>query len=319
MFAFAIWDRARAAAAARARPLRREAAVRARARRRAAVRLRADGAARRSGRSCASSTRPRSTRSSCSRYVPGPGTIVPGVRQLPPGHLLTLGARAAGGRDERRWWSPPARAPCARREPFDVAGGRGRASCSTRVGAHAPDRRRPGRRVPQRRRRLDARRRRSRRRRPRSGCKTFTVGYDVGRGQRDRAGARAWRALLGTEHHEVTLTQADVAERAPARARRARPAARRPALRRRCTRSRSSRARASPSRSAARARTSCSAATRATAGSNARARVSGGAARRRRALARRRSLRAVRAAGARLRGRPSGSRRRRCSSATSTG
>ena len=50
MFAFALWDAPRARLLLGARPLRREAAVPARARRRAAVRLRADGAAARSSR-----------------------------------------------------------------------------------------------------------------------------------------------------------------------------------------------------------------------------------------------------------------------------
>ena len=42
-------------------------------------------------------------------YVPGPGTIVPGVRQLPPGHLLSW-EQEGGNAVERCWWSPPERA-----------------------------------------------------------------------------------------------------------------------------------------------------------------------------------------------------------------
>src|SRR5207245_11472259 len=48
-------------------------------------------------------------------YVPGPGTIVPGVRQLRPGHLLEW-ERGRGAR-ERPWWSAPEREGRPR-EPF---------------------------------------------------------------------------------------------------------------------------------------------------------------------------------------------------------
>ena len=51
-------------------------------------------------------------------YVPGPGTIVRGVRQLPPGHLLSWD-REHGAR-ERRWWSAGERdiSPPERFEPL---------------------------------------------------------------------------------------------------------------------------------------------------------------------------------------------------------
>ena len=44
--------------------------------------------------------------------------------------------------------------------------------------------------------------------------KTFTVGYDVG-GVNETERARIVAERLGSEHHEVTLSEADVAERAP--------------------------------------------------------------------------------------------------------
>jgi asparagine synthase (glutamine-hydrolysing) len=49
-------------------------------------------------------------------YVPGPGTMVPGVRQLPPGHLLSWQRDGSACR-ERSWWAPPERG-VRRRESF---------------------------------------------------------------------------------------------------------------------------------------------------------------------------------------------------------
>ena len=62
-------------------------------------------------------------------YVPGPGTIVPGVRQLPPGHLLSW-SRERRRCEQRGWWAPPRRGT----QPARVlrgGRGRGRARCST--------------------------------------------------------------------------------------------------------------------------------------------------------------------------------------------
>jgi asparagine synthase (glutamine-hydrolysing) len=143
-------------------------------------------------------------------YVPGPGTIVPGVRQLPPGHMLTW-ERAERGSRECCWWSPPERG-VERRESVqsvtaeakrlfsDAVRGRMVADVpvgvflsggvdSTLVAATAAEQ------ATQR-------------------LKTFTVGYDIGAvNETERARTVAQR--LGTDHHEVTLTQADVAERTP--------------------------------------------------------------------------------------------------------
>ena len=60
-------------------------------------------------------------------YVPGPGTIVPGVRQLPPGSLLTW-ERERRQSEERCWWPPPAAARGRLNEPLPDARRRGRAA-----------------------------------------------------------------------------------------------------------------------------------------------------------------------------------------------
>src|ERR1041385_8077027 len=109
-------------------------------------------------------------------YVPGPGTVVPGVRQLPPGRLLSW--ERGRGCGEQNWWSPP-ELPVPRRDDLRslTADARAAEESSTLL-------------------------------------RTFTVGYDVGSvNETERARIVAQR--LGSEHHEVTLTQEDVAERAP--------------------------------------------------------------------------------------------------------
>jgi asparagine synthase (glutamine-hydrolysing) len=142
-------------------------------------------------------------------YVPGPGTVVPGVRQLAPGQMLSW--ERGMGSSVRSWWSPPERPVQRRDSPASIAaeakllfeeavrtrlvadvpvgvflsGG----ADSTLVAAVAAQE-------------SSAR------------LQTFTVGYDVG-GVNETERARAVAERLGSEHHEVTLTQADVAERAP--------------------------------------------------------------------------------------------------------
>jgi asparagine synthase (glutamine-hydrolysing) len=143
-------------------------------------------------------------------YLPGPRSIVPAVRQLPPGHLLSW-RRGEGVQEIRRWWSPPtgeARLHESReslaaetRELFErsvaarliadvpvgvfLSGGIDSTlltavavKCST-----AP-------------------------------VRTFTIGYDVGSFD-ETAEARRVAAELGTEHHEITLTGENVAVRVP--------------------------------------------------------------------------------------------------------
>ncbi len=143
-------------------------------------------------------------------YVPGPGTIVRGVRQLPPGHLLTWDR--AGGTRERGWWTPGAEG-VAPREGFDSAleevrelfnhsvrrrlisdvplgvflsGGVDSTLVAAAAAAASGER-----------------------------LQTFTVGYDTGEvNETDRARRTAER--LGSEHHEVTLGEREVGEMAPA-------------------------------------------------------------------------------------------------------
>ena len=134
MFAFAIWDARARRLLLGARPLRREAALLHEQRRRAALRLRADRAARRP----TPTLRELDPAAVDAFFVFGyvarrRGTIVAGVRQLPPGHLLTW-ERATAAASERRWWTPAGSRPCSAREPPPTLVGRGRAA-ARRVGA----------------------------------------------------------------------------------------------------------------------------------------------------------------------------------------
>jgi asparagine synthase (glutamine-hydrolysing) len=144
-------------------------------------------------------------------YVPGPDTIVPGVRQLPPGHLLSW-ERNGSAVHERRWWTPldERLAPRERFEsvlaetqrlfdesvrrrmisdvPLGVFLSGGVDSTLVAVAAAKASSER---------------------------LQTFTVGYDVG-AVSETAQARRTADYLQSEHHEVTLTEQDVAARAPA-------------------------------------------------------------------------------------------------------
>jgi asparagine synthase (glutamine-hydrolysing) len=144
-------------------------------------------------------------------YVPGPGTIVPGIRQLAPGHLLSWERDAAASR-ERRWWTPPDAALAPRERAgsvlaetqrlFDESVRRRMISDvplgvflsggvdSTLVAIAAA--------------KLSS-----------EHLQTFTVGYDVG-AVSETAQARRTAEYLRSEHHEVTLTEEQVAARAPA-------------------------------------------------------------------------------------------------------
>ncbi|MFI4990051.1 MAG: asparagine synthase (glutamine-hydrolyzing) [Solirubrobacterales bacterium] len=142
-------------------------------------------------------------------YVPGPGTIVPGVRQLPPGHMLSWQREL--GSSVRSWWSPPEQAVQRRDSLASIAAEakllleqavRTRLTADVPVGVFLSGG-------------VDstlvaavAAQESSTR------LKTFTVGYDVG-GVNETERARIVAERLGSEHHEVTLTQEDVAERAP--------------------------------------------------------------------------------------------------------
>jgi asparagine synthase (glutamine-hydrolysing) len=144
-------------------------------------------------------------------YVPGPGTIVRGVRQLPPGHLLSWQPGAAKAQ-ERAWWAPRAEPVRPResfaaaleetRELFDRSVRRRLISDvplgvflsggvdSTLVAAAAA-------------------------RASSAPLQTFTVGYDTG-AVNETLVARRTAQRLGSEHHEVTLGQVEVRELAPA-------------------------------------------------------------------------------------------------------
>lgn len=144
-------------------------------------------------------------------YVPGPGSIVAGVRELPPGHLLTW---EPGGRlAERRYWAPPAPAVEAAEPLPDLVGGLERllsASVRSRLVADVP---------------LGvflsggvdstliaalAARESS------APVKTFTVGYDVGADVDESEAARRTAAEIGSEHHELVLAVDEIAARVPA-------------------------------------------------------------------------------------------------------
>jgi asparagine synthase (glutamine-hydrolysing) len=143
-------------------------------------------------------------------YVPGPGTIAPNIRQLPPGHMLVWD-REARRCDERAWWSPPDR-DVSSREPFSAVAAEAkrlfRESVRTRMVADVPVGVFLSGGVDSTLVAVVAAQETSQR------LKTFTVGYDVGSVD-ETAQARRVAERLDSEHHEVTLTRSDVAERAP--------------------------------------------------------------------------------------------------------
>jgi asparagine synthase (glutamine-hydrolysing) len=143
-------------------------------------------------------------------YVPGPGTVVPGVRQLPPGHLLVW--ERDGGCQERCWWSPP-EGSVRLREPAQALVAEAKhlfeESVRTRMIADVPVGVFLSGGIDSTLVTAIAAQQSSRR------LKTFTIGYDVGSFD-ETAQARQIARDLDTEHHEITLTQADVATRVPA-------------------------------------------------------------------------------------------------------
>ena len=144
-------------------------------------------------------------------YVPGPGTIVPGVRQLPPGCLLAWERRDRKAR-ESRWWSPPC-GPVKLREPVQALAVEVeqlfQESVRTRMVADVPVGVFLSGGIDSTLVAAAAATQSSQR------LKTFTIGYDVGSFD-ETSHARAVARELDTEHHELTLTQSDVAARAPA-------------------------------------------------------------------------------------------------------
>ncbi|MHB8233856.1 MAG: asparagine synthase (glutamine-hydrolyzing) [Solirubrobacteraceae bacterium] len=143
-------------------------------------------------------------------YVPGPGTIVRRVRQLAPGRLLRW-QRGRGICEERSWWQAPQHA-VRRRESFEAVAAEAKQlfaeSVSTRMVADVPVGVFLSGGVDSTLVASAAAEASSQR------LKTFTVGYDTG-AVNETERARIVAERLGSDHHEVTLTQADVAERAP--------------------------------------------------------------------------------------------------------
>ena len=144
-------------------------------------------------------------------YVPGPDTIVPGVRQLPPGSLFSWDCERRRG-EERRWWSPPQAPPERLREPFPALAAEAERlfqdSVRTRMIADVPVGVFLSGGIDSTLVTSAAARESSKQ------VKTFTIGYDTGSFDETNQ-ARLVAKALGTDHHEVILSQAEVAERAP--------------------------------------------------------------------------------------------------------
>jgi len=145
-------------------------------------------------------------------YVPGPGTIVPGVRQLPPGCLL-IWEQERRHCEQRSWWAPPREPSGHLHEPFPALVAEAERlfteSVRTRMIADVPvgvflsggiDSTLVTSAATQA---------------SSQQVKTFTIGYDVGSFD-ETSQARRVAQGLDTEHHEVVLTEAEVGARAPA-------------------------------------------------------------------------------------------------------
>ena len=145
------------------------------------------------------------------RYVPGPETIVPRVRQLPPGHLLSWDLASRRSR-ERCWWSPPEGAG-ASGEPYPVVAAEVKRlfaeSVRTRMVADVPVGVFLSGGVDSTLVAIAAAEASSQR------LKTFTIGYDIG-AVNETVQARRVAEHVDSDHHELTLTRAEVADRAPA-------------------------------------------------------------------------------------------------------
>ena len=132
------------------------------------------------------------------------------MRQLQPGHLLRW-ERGRGVFGERSWWAPPVHG-VRRRESFQSVAAEAKLlfeeSVRTRMVADVPVGVFLSGGVDSTLVAATAAEASSQR------LQTFTVGYDTG-AVNETERARAVAARLGSDHHEVTLTQADVAERAP--------------------------------------------------------------------------------------------------------
>ena len=146
-------------------------------------------------------------------YVPGgSGSILEGIRQLPPGHLLTWD-RSSGKIEERRYWSPPAPVTELKESPRELAAETGRLlerSIQGRLLADVPlgvflsgglDSTVIAAIAAQQ---------------SSSRLKTFTVGYEEGDGAHDeRAASREMAALIGSDHRDIVLGPDEAATRIP--------------------------------------------------------------------------------------------------------
>ena len=146
-------------------------------------------------------------------YVPGSaGSILEGIRQLPPGHLMTWD-RATGKIEERRYWTPPAPVTELKESPRELAAEAGRLlerSIQGRLIADVP---------------LGvflsggvdstviaaiAARQSSK------PLKTFTVGYEGGDGANDeRAASREMAKQIGSDHRDIAMSTDEAAARVP--------------------------------------------------------------------------------------------------------
>jgi asparagine synthase (glutamine-hydrolysing) len=145
-------------------------------------------------------------------YVPGPASIVRGVKQLPPGHLLRWERRSRRTSIEPYWTPVTAAAPTSHEAFEELVAEAGRLlerSVRSRLIADVPvgvflsgglDSTLIAA--------LAARA-------SHKPIKTFTVGYDTG-AVSETAQARRTARELGTEHHELILTQRQLLRRVPA-------------------------------------------------------------------------------------------------------
>ena len=194
---------ASAPAPARPRPLRREAAVL----ERAATQLRLRVARAGPGLASEPDLDPRALDEFFVFGYARPGSALEGIRQLPAGHLLTWDHERQRI-EQRRYWQPPVHGVVTNEPVEELAAEaearresiRGRLLADVLLGIFLSGgvdssliatlaTRQAG-----------------------SGIKTFTVGYDAG--ERDeRSAARSIASLLGSDHHELTLTSDEAATR----------------------------------------------------------------------------------------------------------
>ena len=145
-------------------------------------------------------------------YVPGPASIVRGVKHVPPGHLIRW-ERSSKRIEAEPYWTPVASAAPSSAEPFEeLVAETGRLlerSVQSRLIADVPlgvflsgglDSTLIAA--------LAARA-------SRKPIKTFTVSYDTG-AVSEASEARRTARELGTEHHELVLTQTQLLRRVPA-------------------------------------------------------------------------------------------------------